>query len=135
MEPAYTPDQAKPAIYSPRVVRGFSALFSGLAGGILAFHSLRDAGQPAAARQALWASVGYTALSVLLLNLIPVKTGGLSIGLGLAWGYVLDSYYFKKYLPDEASFPRKSWVKPLLICLLISAFFVWALLRQGGVGE
>ncbi|MEJ7664050.1 MAG: hypothetical protein WKG07_33235 [Hymenobacter sp.] len=78
------------------MVRVFSALFSGLAGGILAFHSLRDAGQPAAARQALWTSVGYTALMALLLNLIPVNTGGLSIALGLAWGYVLDSYYFKK---------------------------------------
>ena len=96
-------------------------LFSALAGGILTFYSLRSVGQPAAGRRALVASLGYVVVILLLLNLLPLNRGGagLSVVLGYAGGYVLNEYFLKKSLPDEAQYPRQSWVKPLLIWLVV----------------
>lgn len=130
MDPSYPlaadPGLAKPAIYSPRVVLTFSALFSGLAGGILTYYSLVAAGQPVGARQALKASLIFIVVLLTLSFLLPLRSAGsgLSIGLGYGWGYFLNESYLKKYLPDEARYPRKSWVKPLLICLVVAVGLV-----------
>ena len=124
LEPTYTfkPDPTKPAIYSPRVVLVFSILFTALTGGVLTFYSLRAAGQPVAARRALWAGFGYVVALVALVILVPAvsRAGtGLSVGLGYAGGYILNELFLKKYLPNEANYPRKGWVKPLIICLVV----------------
>ena len=125
MENSYSLDAtlAKPAIYSPRVVLTFSVLFSGLAGGILTFYSLRAAGQPAGAQRALRASIIFIAGLLILSFLLPLRSSGtgLSVGLGYGWGYYMNEFYLKKYVADEASYPRKSWVKPLLIWLAVLA--------------
>lgn len=96
-------------------------LFSGLAGGILTYYSLQAAGQPAGAQRALRVSIMFVVLLIGLSLVLPLRsTGtGLSIGLGYAWGYFLNEFFFKKYLPDESQYPRKSWVKPLLIWLAV----------------
>jgi hypothetical protein len=120
----------KPAIYSPRVVLVFSTLFSALAGGILTFYSLRSVGQLKAAWQALGASAGYVALCLWLLNLLPATNSALAYGLGYAGGYVLNTFFLKKNVPDEAEYPRKSWVKPLLIWIVVAGLAVWAVLAE-----
>jgi hypothetical protein len=123
LEHAYPiePDPTKPAIYSPRVILTFSVLFSGLAGGILTYYSLSAAGQPVGAQRALRLSIMFVVLVAGLSMLLPLRSAGtgLSLGLGYGWGYFLNEFYFKKYLPDEASYPRKGWVKPLLIWLAV----------------
>jgi hypothetical protein len=123
LEHPYTfePDAAKPAIYSPRVILTFSVLFSGLAGGILAYYSLIAAGQPTGAQRALKLSIMYVVLLVGLSILLPLRSAGkgLSLAFGYGWGYFLNEYYLKKYVPNESSYPRKSWVKPLLIWLAV----------------
>lgn len=75
-----------------------------------------------AARRALWAGFGYVVALVALVILVPAisRAGtGLSVGLGYAGGYILNELFLKKYLPDEASYPRRSWVKPLIICIVV----------------
>lgn len=114
-------------------------LFSALAGGILTFYSLRSVGQLAAGRRALAVSLGYVALLLVLANFLPSSgsSSGLAVGLGYAGGYVLNQSFLKKYLPDEASHPRKSWVKPLLIwvaVLLVGIGGAVALLTKLGQG-
>jgi len=121
MEESY-PAEVKPAIYSPQALIGFSVVFSALAGGVLAYHSLRDAGQPAAARHALWTSIGFVGLAILLGQVGP-RIPGLAFVLGYSSGLWL-SYYLKKYVPDEASYPRKNIVKPLVICLLLAGVVI-----------
>ena len=124
MEDYYSvsPASPKPAIYSPQALIGFSAIFSALAGGILAYYSLRDAGQPVASRHALWTSIGFLAFTILLGQVVP-RIPGLGIALGYAWGYWL-SQYLKKHVPDEASYPRKKILKPLVICLLVTGIVI-----------
>lgn len=122
-----SPLPEKPAIYSPQALIGFSAIFSSLVGGILAYQSLHAVGQGRAARHALWTSIGYLSFCLLLGQVVP-RIPGLGLGLGYAWGYWL-SQYVKKYVPAEASYPRKSIVKPLLICLSIAGVLVAGLVR------
>lgn len=121
MEENY-PIEAKPAIYSPQAIMVFSVFFSALAGGVLAYHSLRDAGQPAAARHALWTSIGLLAFAVLLGQVVP-RIPGLAFVLGYGSGLWLSNY-LKKYVPDEAGYPRKKLVKPVLICLLATGVVI-----------
>lgn len=106
-------------------------LFSALAGGILTFYSLRAAGQPAGGRRALLASVAYIVAVVALFAVLPLHGGGsgVSVALGYAGGYVLNELFLKKYLPDEAAYPRKSWVKPLLIWVAVLGSFLWLYVR------
>lgn len=133
MEEPY-PTEVKPAIYSPQALIGFSVAFSALAGGVLAYHSLRDAGQPAAARHALWTSIGFLAFAILLGQMAP-RIPGMAFVLGYASGLWL-SHYLKKYVPDEASYPRKKIAKPVVVCLLATAVVVggaFAVLYWSGV--
>lgn len=103
------------------MVTVFSILFTGLAGGVLTHSSLQAAGQPVEAQKALKASFIFFGALLFLSLVLPLRSAGtgLSIGLGYGWGYYLNEFYLKKCLPDEASYPRKSWVKPLLICLAV----------------
>ncbi len=121
METSYS-TEVKPAIYSPQALLGFSVFFSALAGGVLAYHSLRDAGQPAAARHVLWISIGIVAFAILLSQIVP-RIPGLAFTLGYASGLWLSNY-LKKHVPDEASYPRKKVIKPLLICLSLTGVIV-----------
>ncbi|MGI4863407.1 MAG: hypothetical protein ACRYFZ_05745 [Janthinobacterium lividum] len=116
-------NELKEAIYSPQAVMGFTVVFGSLAGGILAAQSLQAAGQPEAAQRALWFGRGYFVFCLLLGYLLPPGVSGLGIGLGIGGGYWLSSY-LKKHVPDEASYPRRSIVKPLIICLAVTAVFV-----------
>ena len=124
---------ATPALYTSRAIRGFSIVFSAIAGGILLAQNFRDVGHPEAARTALWGSIGYTVLMVWLTSFLPDRMGGSSIGLiiGMVGGLGLNAY-FEKTLPNKDEFPTKRIVKPLLICLAIFipliALMVYALL-------
>jgi hypothetical protein len=63
----------------------------------------------------------FIVLLIGLSILLPLRSAGkgLSVGLGYGWGYFLNEFFLKKYLPDESHYPRKSWVKPLLIWVAV----------------
>lgn len=125
-------------LYSVGAVRIFSILFSTVAGGALVAQNLRDVGQPAAARIALWSSLAYTALVMTLAFWLP--NGGSGTWIGVATGYLgalgLEAY-FRKMVPDgREGHPVKSVARPLLICVLIFGTFfgllIYALRETGG---
>ena len=107
-------------LYSKRAILIFSALFSTIAGGAMMAQNLRDIDQPAAARTALWGSIGYTLLLLWATSILPGKGGGtfLPFLIGYAGSWGLEAY-FSKFLANRDSFPVKSIRKPLLICLVI----------------
>ena len=122
MEPIVTPVEqpTNSFLYSSRAVRGFSMLFSAIVGGILIAQNLKDIGEPAASRKALWGSISYTALLMFALSYLPDNFGGsfLPIAVGLVGSIGLEAF-FKKYISNWEEIPTKSIVKPLLICLAI----------------
>lgn len=113
-------------LYSKRAIRGFSMLFSAIAGGAMMAQNLRDVGQASAARMALWGSVGYTVLLLWLTSYLPDRLGGgtaLPIIIGYAGALGLESY-FSRFAPNRDDYPAKSIRKPLLICLAITIPFI-----------
>ena len=121
MEQSILANPGPTPLYSSRAIRGFSIVFSAVAGGFLLWQNLKDLGRPDAARKALWGSIAYTVAITALLSLLPDRpSGGNSIGLvvGLAGGMGLAAYY-EKIVANKDDFPAKSVGKPLLICLLI----------------
>ena len=125
---------AAPPLYSARVVRAFSMLFSAVAGGLLMAQNLRDVDQPDAARMALWGSIGYTVVLLGLSTLLPDKLSGvwLPLVVGYAGAMGLEAY-FAKFVPSREGFPAKSIKKPLIICLAIfiplTALVIYAVLN------
>lgn len=138
LSPNLTPG---PPLYSKRAVLGFSVLFTAIAGGLMMAQNLRDEGQPAAARTALWGSVGYTVLLLWLTSFLPDKVGG--TWLPLLVGYVgamgLENYA-GRFLSNRDSHPAKSIRNPLLICLvifipLIAAFIYLLVIGMDQTGD
>ena len=107
-------------LYSARAIRIFSMLFSAIAGGAMTAQNLKDVGQPAAARKALWGSIGYTIVVLVLASLLPEKLSGswLPIVIGYAGAMGLEAY-FKKFIRNWSEFPAKGIGKALLICLAV----------------
>lgn len=120
----------RPRVYSPRTVLGFSTALSTLTGSILPFLSLRAVGRRGPAVQALGTGVLYTALTVLLLNYVPINSSSLSVGLGLSGGTLLNEFFLKKQLPDEAQYPHRGIVVPLIICLIVAGCLIYEILSS-----
>lgn len=114
----HTVPAATPPLYSVAVIRFFSMFFSTIAGGALMAQNLRAVGQPAAARTALWVSIGYTVVTIWLMSYLPVAVSGLPLLAGYAGAYKLESY-FGTFVPNREAFPARAMGKPLVICLLI----------------
>jgi hypothetical protein len=127
---------ANPTLYSDRAIRGFSIIFSAVAGGVLLAQNFRDIGRPDAARKALWGSIGSMALVLLIMSFLPDEMSsipGLGIGIGFAGSYVLLAYA-DKIMGDRSAYPAKKIGKPLLICLLIFTPLI-ALMVYAAVNE
>lgn len=116
------------SLYSARAIRAFSMLFSAIAGGVMTAQNLKDVGQPEAARKAFWGSVGYTAAMTWLMTYVPISStsGVFPIVVGYVGAMGLEAYA-KKFMENRNEFPAKSIVKPLLICLAITAPLIAAL--------
>lgn len=92
--------------------------------------SLRAVGRRGPAWQALGVGVLYTAFTVLLLNYVPINSSGLSVGLGLGGGTLLNELFLKKQLPNEEQYPRRSIVVPLIICLIVAGSLIYAIVTS-----
>ena len=108
-------------LYSARAVRGFSMLFSAIAGGVMTAQNLKDVGQPEAARKALWSSIAYTVATAWLLTYVPIgsTSGVFPVVLGYVGSMGLEAYA-RKFIANRDAFPAKSITKPLVICLAIT---------------
>ena len=85
----------------------------------------------AAARHILWISIGLLGLLLLLGQVLP-RIPGLTIGVGYGSGQWFIQYLRKK-LPDEASYPRKSWVKPAIIWAAVTGVVLYFILCDKGL--
>ena len=108
-------------LYSARAIRAFSMLFTAIAGGAMMAQNLKDAGQPEAARKALWAGIGYTVAMTWLLTYVPTSStsGIFPVVIGYLGSMGLEMYA-KRFIENRDGFPAKRIVKPLLICLVIT---------------
>lgn len=117
-----------PQLYSRKVINIFSILFSVLFGGILLAINLKTINNNKAILSVLLYSVAYTGLMIYILNLIPDRKSGLSLVFNLAGAIVLYNYFWGKYIGKEFQYRTKPFWIPLIVGILITAFFIWAMI-------
>jgi hypothetical protein len=130
------PQPEKPKLYSKRVIRLFSILFSTLAGGILLRQNLKDVGNVKAGNYALIFSIGYTIGIILLINYFLLKEATVaSFFLNVIGSAVLNEYFYHKFIKEPDSYEKKSFWKPLIIWLIIVTVLIFLAVYGGSLNK
>jgi hypothetical protein len=115
---------AIPTLYSKRAIQGFTIFFSTLFGAVLLMSNLKKLNKPRARMEVFVFGIGYTFLTILLLNYLP-KTVFLTMVFNLIGYAVLVEYYWNKNLGKELKYQKKQISKPLIISFTILIFLVF----------
>jgi len=133
-KPTQEPDENSPILYSDKVISTFSILFSVIFGGILFAINLKEVDKKKGIVPVIVFSIIYTALSIYILNLIKSGTGGTLIA-GAIGALILNKLFWKIYIGKGIVYHRKSFVKPLIIALIIfvplTILVIWANVISG----
>jgi hypothetical protein len=123
-----TEETTYPKIYSSRAIWGFSIIFSSIFGGVLLMQNLKDTGRKKEGNLILLYSIIFTILTIYIVNLPekPISNGAFLCN--MVGGGILSYYFQKKYFPNEESYEKKTIWKPLIISIVITIPFVWALI-------
>ncbi len=114
------PDDSSPILYSDKVIWTFSILFSVIFGGILFAINLKEVDKRKGIMPVIIFSVLYTALSIYILNLTKAKAGiGGPFLTGAIGALILNKLFWKKYIGKGIVYHKKSFIKPLIIALII----------------
>lgn len=128
-KPTQEPDENSPILYSDKVIWVFSILFSVIFGGILLAINLKEVDKKKGIMPVIVFSIIYTALSIYILNLNKIGTGGVLIACAIG-ALILNELFWKKYIGKGIVYHRKSFVKPLIIALIIfvpiNILMIWA---------
>jgi hypothetical protein len=115
---------AIPTLYSKRAIQGFTIFFSTLFGAVLLMSNLKKLNKPRARMEVFVFGIGYTFLTILLLNYLP-KTFFLTMVFNLIGYAVLVEYYWNKNLGKELKYQKKQISKPLIISFSVLMFLVF----------
>lgn len=118
-------DLKAPSFYSPRTVWGFSVFFSVIFGAVLLASNLPD-------RKAKWIVISfgilYTTTVGVIMNLLPQPNTGLILALNGAGALILTKLFWDKYVGKETKFRTKPIWKPLIISIIITTPFLFAII-------
>ncbi|MEO8234123.1 MAG: hypothetical protein ABI549_01810 [Flavobacterium sp.] len=115
-------------IYSSKAILGFSVFFTTIFGAFLLMQNLKDAGKKKEGNLVLLFSVVFTIVSIIIVNIPDEPKSSLTYLINMAGGGILVGYFQKKYFPNEDNYEKKKIWKPLIVSIIISIPFVWALI-------
>ena len=122
-------DENSPTLYSDKVIYVFSVLFTVLFGGILFAINLKEIGNKKGIAPSVIFSLLYTVLSIYILDLINASSGIGLIFSGIG-ALILNKIFWNKYIGKDIAYHKKSFVKPLIIALIIFTpliiLIIWA---------
>ena len=113
-----------PEYYTTRLIRVFSVLFSVLFGSIMmAMNLSRTAGKKGVVEVIIFGVI-YTTTLIIIGSYLPNNRGGLGIILNLAGGYMLEYFFWNKYIGADTIHKKRSFVIPLIIGLVITVVLI-----------
>lgn len=121
-------ETAYPKIYSSKAIWGFSIIFSSIFGGVLLMQNLKDTGRKKEGNLILLYSIIFTIVTIYIVNLPEKPISNAAFLCNMVGGGILSYYFQKKYFPNEESYEKKTIWKPLIISIVITIPFIWALI-------
>lgn len=122
-------DVNAPMYYSERTINVFSILFSILSGAILLAINISKTKHKNIIPLLLAFAVSYVILEIWLFSSVINTnngTSGLTLLMNGLGAFVLDKWFWKKYLGDETKYRAKPIWVPLTICIFISILGILA---------
>jgi phosphate/sulfate permease len=112
-----------PKLYSKRVVYIFSILFTCIFGSVLLYSNLKQLNKMKEARHVLIFGIIYTIISIIAVNFILFLmhkdyNTTLTLVVNIIGALIQENLYYKKFIPEK--FEKKSFIKPLIISLIIA---------------
>jgi hypothetical protein len=90
--------------------------------------NLRDTGRKKEGNLILLYSIIFTILTMYIVNLPEKPISNAALLFNMVGGGILSYYFQKKYFPNEESYEKKTIWKPLIISIVITIPFLWALI-------
>lgn len=115
-------EETVPELYSKTLILLFSILFSMIFSAVLLMSNLKSLGKGKARVQVLLFSVLYLVATALALQVfeLPLNLTFVANVIGAA---ILNEYFWNKLIGKDLEYTRKSWVKPLIISVIIALSF------------
>tara|TARA_B110000503_G_C7081923_1_gene385549 strand:- start:215 stop:802 length:588 start_codon:yes stop_codon:yes gene_type:complete len=108
----------KPILYSKKAIQGFTIFFSPIFGAVLLMSNLKAVNKLKARSQVLVFGIGYTLLSVVILDYLP-KNFLITLVFNLIGYVILTEFFWNNNLGKELQHTKKQIKKPLIISILI----------------
>lgn len=122
-----TDDPNAPELHSKKVITVFSALFSTIFGSVLLMYNMKQTGNVKGRFQVLAFAVLYTIAIITIVN--SLKTSfNITIILNLLGAYVLNEYFWNKFIGKDFLYRKRSWIKPAIISVIIIIPFILAMI-------
>lgn len=116
-EPEEEVFEEAPQLYSPAAIVGFSIFFSLLFGAMLLVTNIRQLGNRKGAGVVIGFSIVYMVLEVILFEV--TRNSGLSLGMNIIGAFILNYYFWPKYIGFQQPYEAKPIWRALLISFLI----------------
>jgi hypothetical protein len=109
-------------MHSKLVIRVFSILFSPIFGAVLMMYNLRQIKEEKGRQIVLLFGILFTLGVMILVSSFPFSSN-VTFVLNIIGAMVISEVFWNKYIGSDYQHGKRSWVKPLLISLLISLPF------------
>ncbi|MDQ4140177.1 MAG: hypothetical protein M3142_06595 [Bacteroidota bacterium] len=107
-----------PQLYTPSTILGFSIFFSLLFGGVLLATNIRQIGN----RRGSWAVIGFSIL-YMFIEVVAMyqfkRSSTMSLAFNLVGAFILNYYFWPKYVGVQRAYEAKPIWRPLVISILI----------------
>lgn len=124
-----TNDITAPQMHSKRVIFVFCAVFSTIFGTVLLLFNMKQVKSKEGFKYTLLFGILYTLLTIVLSTVIDFAR--LPFFMNLLGSLILTEYMWNKFIGEETQYRKRSWIKPLVISILISIPFVIAIIYGG----
>lgn len=121
--------EQEPILYSRKAIDWFSIIMAPLFGCVMLAMNIRSLDRSEGIIPVLSFGISYFLFVILINELVtPMIPVHLWNGIGVVF---LHYRFWKRYIGDDQRFQKRSIWKPLVVAILISAFFIWVIIISG----
>lgn len=114
-----TDDPNAPEMHSKRVITVFAGVFSTIFGAALLMYNLKQEDHSTGRMLVLLFGIVYTIACIALIDWLDIPSNFVFI-LNLAGAYILNEFFWNRYLGKDFEYRKRSWIRPAIISVIIT---------------